>query len=87
MRKEDDVASGRDTDQSCDHNGRRVIRLRLPYGEVSVVRARLVTENGSQFDVSPVYRIDAGWAFSICRECAKRSLIALAIFCVLLAVP
>jgi hypothetical protein len=61
----------------CDHDGRRVIRLRWPYAEASIVRARLVTENGSHFDVSPLYRIAAGWAFSICRECAKRGAAAL----------
>ena len=70
----------------CDHKSRRVIRLRWPYVEASIVRARLVTETGSQFDVSPLYRMDAGWAFTICRECAKRRL-AVAIFLLVLAVP
>jgi hypothetical protein len=27
--------------------------------------------------VSPLYRIASGWAFSICRECAKRGAVAL----------
>jgi hypothetical protein len=60
----------------CEHKSRRVIRLRWPYAEANIVRARLVTENGSRFDVSPLYRIAAGWAFSICQECAKRSALA-----------
>ena len=61
----------------CAHDDRRVIRLHWPYAEASIVRARLVTENGSRFDVSPLYKIAAGWAFSICRECAKRAAVAL----------
>jgi hypothetical protein len=64
-------------DPRCDHHSRRVIRLQWPYPEASIVRARLVSENGSRFDVSPLYRIAAGWAFSICRECAKRGAVAL----------
>jgi hypothetical protein len=64
-------------DPRCDHDSRRVIRLRWQYPEASIVRARLVSENGSRFDVSPLYKIAAGWAFSICRECAKRAAVAL----------
>jgi hypothetical protein len=64
-------------DPCCDHDSRRVIRLRWPYAEASIVRTRLVTENASQFDVSPLYRTAAGWAFSICRECARRGAVAL----------
>jgi hypothetical protein len=64
-------------DQRCDHDSRRVIRLRWPYAEANIIRARLVTENGNRFDVSPLYSIAAGWAFSICRECAKRGAVAL----------
>jgi hypothetical protein len=71
----------------CDHTARRVIRLRWPYAEAIVVRARLVTDTGGQFDVSPLYRADAGWAFSICRECAKREAVALATLLLVLAVP
>jgi hypothetical protein len=55
----------------CDHADRRVIRLRWPYAEAGIVRARLVTENGHRFAVSPLFSIDGGWAFSICRECAR----------------
>jgi len=54
-----------------------VIRLRWPYAEASIVRARLVSETGTRFDVSPLFRIASGWAFSICRECAKRTAMAL----------
>jgi hypothetical protein len=71
----------------CDHTARRVIRLRWPYAEAIVVRARLVTDTGGQFDVSPLYRADAGWAFSICRECAKREAVALATLLLVLAIP
>jgi hypothetical protein len=71
----------------CDHTARRVIRLRWPYPEAMVVRARLVTDTGGQFDVSPLYRADAGWAFSICRECAMRGAVALAALLVVLVLP
>jgi hypothetical protein len=76
-----------DPNRRCDHDGRRVIRLRhLPYVEATMVRTRLVTEMGIQYDVSPLYRIDRGWALSVCRECAKRVL-ALVLFALTLALP
>jgi hypothetical protein len=69
-------------DHDCDHADRRVIRLRLPYVEATMVRTRLVTETGMQYDVSPLYRMDHGWAFSMCRECAKRVLALTAVMLV-----
>jgi hypothetical protein len=77
----------REPEQHCDHAGRRVIRLRWPYVEASIVRARLVADTGNQFDVSPLYRAEGCWAFSICRECAKRGIAAIAVFLLILAVP
>jgi hypothetical protein len=71
----------------CDHTARRVILLRWPYPEAVIVRARLVTDTGGQFDVSPLYRAEAGWAFSICRECVKRGAAALAALLLILVVP
>jgi len=49
-----------------------------------VHQLRLITETGNKFDVSPLYRIDGSWAFSICGECAKR-LMAVAIFFLIIA--
>ena len=49
-----------------------------------VRQLRLITETGNKFDVSPLYRIDGSWAFSICGECAKR-LMAVAIFFLIIA--
>jgi hypothetical protein len=71
----------------CDHTARRVIFLRWPYPEAMVVRARLVTDTGGRFDVSPQYRAEQGWAFSICRECAERGAVAVATLLLVLAVP
>jgi hypothetical protein len=56
-----------------------VIHLRWPYAEAHVVRARLLVETGSRFEVSPLFRTDGGWAFSICRECAMRRALVLAV--------
>jgi hypothetical protein len=67
----------------CDHADRRVIRLRWPYAEAGIVRARLVAENGHRFAVSPLFRIDGGWAFSICRECARRGAVNLEVVLVI----
>jgi len=52
-----------------------------------MVRARLVTETGVPVEPSPLYRTDAGWAFTLCRECAQRGVLALVIFLLILAVP
>jgi hypothetical protein len=86
MRKEHD-ASGQDPDRLCDHCSRRVIRLWWPYADASIIRVRFATENGGQFGVSPLYKTEGAWAFSICRECAKRTMTALAVFLMLLGVP
>jgi hypothetical protein len=68
--KNGEELTDRDADPRCDHNTRRVIRLSLPYGEASTVRARLVTEAGVPVEASPLYRVETGWAFTICHECA-----------------
>ena len=52
-----------------------------------MVRARLATETGVPVDVSPLSRADGSWVFTICRECAKRSALAMLIFVTILAVP
>jgi hypothetical protein len=85
--EEKDCASLPGADRRCDHDSRRVIRLRWPYAEANIIRARLVTENGNHFDVSPLYETKTGWAFSICRECAKRTAIAVVIFLMIVALP
>lgn len=82
-----DEPLGPEPEPSCIHKSRRVIRLRWRYAEASIVRTRLVTETGARFDVSPLYRTEAGWAFAICPECGKRTVLALAIFLLMLAVP
>jgi hypothetical protein len=64
-------ALSREPGARCDHTSRREIRLRWPYPEARIVRARLISETGTRFDVSPLYEIDGGWAITICRECAK----------------
>lgn len=64
-------ALSREPGARCDHKSRREIRLRWPYPEARIVRARLISETGTRFDVSPLYEIDGGWAITICRECAK----------------
>ena len=64
-----------------------MIHLRWPYVEASIVRARLVADTGNQFDVSPLYRAEGCWAFTICRECAKRGIVAIAVFLLILVVP
>ena len=64
----------------CDHDDRRMIHLRWRYPEAEVVRARLLAETGRRFEVSPLFRVDGGWAFSICRECATRRALVLAVF-------
>jgi hypothetical protein len=74
-------------DPRCDHKSRRVIRLRWPYAEANLVRARLISDTGSRFEVSPLYEMEGGWAFSICRECAQHGVLALAVFLAILAVP
>jgi hypothetical protein len=66
--------------RGCSHEDRRVIRLNWPYAEARVVRARLVAETGRRFEVSPLFRTDGDWAFSICRDCATRRALALAVF-------
>jgi hypothetical protein len=86
MRKEHD-ASSQAPDRPCDHCSRRVIRLWWPHADATIIRVRFATEHGSQFDVSPLYKTEGGWAFSICRECAKRTAVALAVFLGLFAVP
>jgi hypothetical protein len=80
-------APSREPEARCDHKSRRVIRLRWPYPEARIVRARLVSDTGTQFDVSPLYETDEGWAITMCRECAKARGAALAIFLLILAVP
>jgi len=82
-----DSSPRRESAPRCDHAGRRVIHLRWPYVEASIVRARLVADTGNQFDVSPLYRAEGCWAFTICRECAKRGIVAIAVFLLILAVP
>jgi hypothetical protein len=81
-------ALSREPGARCDHKSRREIRLRWPYPEARIVRARLISETGTRFDVSPLYEIDGGWAITICRECAKTPAVslALAIFLLILAV-
>jgi hypothetical protein len=74
-------------DRRCTHETRRVIRLRLPLVEASMVRARLATETGVPVDVSPLSRVDGSWMFTMCRECAKRSALAMLILVVILTVP
>jgi hypothetical protein len=86
MKNSDELTSG-DQGPGCDHESRRVIRLHLPYVEARMVRARLVTETGVPVEPSPLYRTDAGWAFTLCRECAQRGVLALVIFLLILAVP
>jgi hypothetical protein len=68
--KNGEELTDRDADPRCDHDTRRVIRLSLPYGEASTVRVRLVTEAGVPIEASPLYRVETGWAFTICHECA-----------------
>jgi hypothetical protein len=80
------VARNPDPNRGCDHRSLRVIRLCLPYVEATMVRTRLVTETAMQYDVSPLYRINGGWALNMCRECAKRGL-AIVIFVLVLALP
>ena len=82
MREEPD-ASSQAPDRPCTHSSRRVIRLRWPYTEAGIMRARFVTEHGRQFDVSPLYQTEGGWAFTICSDCAQRAMTALAVFLVL----
>jgi hypothetical protein len=55
----------------CKDAEHRVIQLRFPYAEASVIRARLVVEIGTE-RVSALRRSDRGWAFVICRDCAPR---------------
>ena len=86
MREEPDAAC-QDPDRPCTHPSRRVIRLRWPYAEAGIMRARFVTEHGRQFDVSPLYHTEGGWAFTICSDCAKRTVAALTVFLVFVAVP
>lgn len=74
--KQGDEVTRPEPDPRCDHDSRRVIGLSLPYGEASMVRARLVTEAGVPVEGSPLYSTDSGWAFTICRECATRGVLA-----------
>jgi hypothetical protein len=53
----------------CKDAEHRVIQLRFPYAEASVIRARLMVELGGE-RVSALRRSDIGWAFVICRDCA-----------------
>jgi hypothetical protein len=53
----------------CKDAEHRVIQLRFPYAEASVIRARLSVEIGGE-RVSALRRSDSGWAFVICRDCA-----------------
>jgi hypothetical protein len=53
----------------CKDAEHRVIQLRFPYAEASVVRARLLVEIGAE-RVSALRKSDNGWAFVICRDCA-----------------
>jgi hypothetical protein len=55
----------------CKDAEHRVIQLRFPYAEASVVRARLLVEIGAE-RVSALRKSDNGWAFVICRDCAPR---------------
>jgi hypothetical protein len=55
----------------CKDAAHRVIQLRFPYAEASVIRARLIVEIGAE-RVSALRRSDNGWAFVICRDCAPR---------------
>jgi hypothetical protein len=55
----------------CNDAEHRVIQLRFPYAEASVIRARLLVEIGAD-RVSALRRSDAGWAFVICRDCAPQ---------------
>jgi hypothetical protein len=55
----------------CKDAAHRVIQLRFPYAEASVIRARLSVEIGGE-RVSALRRSDNnGWAFVICRDCAS----------------
>jgi hypothetical protein len=58
------------SDQRCEAQSHRVIRLRFPYGEANVVRARLISELGAD-SVSPLRRGATGWVIVLCRECAR----------------
>jgi hypothetical protein len=53
----------------CKDAEHRVIQLRFPYAEASVIRARLLAEIGAE-RVSALRKSDDGWAFVICRDCA-----------------
>lgn len=56
----------------CKDAEHRVIQMRFPYAEASVVRARLIVEIGAE-RVSTLRKSDNGWAFVICRDCAPRA--------------
>jgi hypothetical protein len=56
----------------CKDAEHRVIQLRFPYAEASVIRARLMVEIGGE-RVSALRRSDNGWAFVICRDCAPNA--------------
>jgi hypothetical protein len=72
-----DRVSSPSPDRRCTHETRRVIHLHLPLVEASMVRARVATETGAPVDVSPLSRADGSWVFTMCRECARRSALAI----------
>jgi hypothetical protein len=53
----------------CKDAEHRVIQLRFPYAEASLIRARLIVEIGAE-RVSALRKSDSGWAFVICRDCS-----------------
>jgi hypothetical protein len=86
MRKGDSAARAV-PDPRCGYESHRTVRLRLPHVEAEMVRMVLATETGLRFEVSRLYRLEGGWALTICRECAKRGLLAAVVFIAILAAP
>jgi hypothetical protein len=54
----------------CPNPSHRVIPIRFPYFEAQTIRAKLVSQLGSE-RVSALRRSDGPWTVVVCSECAR----------------
>jgi hypothetical protein len=59
-----------DSTGRCPNPSHRVIPIRFPYFEAQTIRAKLVSQLGSE-RVSGLRRSDGPWTVVICSDCAR----------------
>jgi hypothetical protein len=59
-----------DSSGRCRNPSHRVIPIRFPYFEAQTIRAKLVSQLGSE-RVSGLRRADGPWTVVICSDCAR----------------